>query len=185
MKHFLLPLLATILMLSSCATKQFDQNLSKGFDEAQTAFLKSAIVVDKTTRTWHRAIYDNYDHKGNYVSDFNTALYRLHNELDEDGTFKELETLKKNLNDYAKALVNGPKSRKYAYDDFIILVTDVNALLDLAIEPEGSLQSYGSETKELAASIKKEIDAFKLKYSDFLVEVVEDKSNTTDDDEDW
>ena len=76
------------------------------------------------------------------------------------------------MNSIAKELVKCPNSRKDAYNDFIELVTDVNSLADLAIEPEGSLTSYRSNINDLAGRIKKQIDAFELKYGDFTKTIV-------------
>ena len=55
------------------------------------------------------------------------------------------------------------------------------AFADLAVDPEGSLTSYNSATKDLSARIKKQIDAFELKYGDFLVEITIEE----DTEDDW
>ncbi len=183
MKKILFLFLSVLLILTSCnGTKEFDRKMSAAFQKAQELTLLSAYVCDKTSRTWYKAIYDDVDHEGNYVSDFNVAIYRLSNALEEDGTLEKIRVEKKELNDYAKGMADFPKDRKNAYDDFIDYVTDVNALADLAIEPEGNLNSYRSNTNDIANRIKKGQDAFQLKYGDILIDV---ETEQNDSDDDW
>ena len=167
-------------VLSSCSTKSYDEKLSKGFEMAETLHVVSAFVCSKTANTWHTAIYDDRDSHGRYCSDFNDALSTLHDDLESAGILDKIIDKKSELNVIAKELVKCPKSRKDAYDDFIELVTDVNAFAALAVDPEGSLTSYNSATKDLAARIKKQIDAFELKYGDILVEIVLEENTEND-----
>lgn len=169
MKNILFPILALVLALSSCGTKSYDDKLSKGFEIAEILTDLSADVCSETTSTWRIAIYDDRDSRGNYCSDFNDALRTLYDDLEEIGILDKIIDKKFELNIIAKELVRYPKSRKGAYDDFIELVTDVNAFADLAVEPEGNLTSYNSTTKDLFARIKKQINAFELKYGDFIL----------------
>lgn len=181
MKKILFSILAMALVLSSCGTKSYDEKLSKGFEMSEVLTGLSAVVCSETASTWHTAIYDDRDSHGKYCSDFNDALRTLHNDFEELGILDKITDKKSELDVIAKELVKCPKSRKDAYDDFIELVTDVNAFADLAVDPEGSLTSYNSATKDLAARIKKQIDAFELKYGDFLVEI----SIEEDTEDDW
>lgn len=183
MKKNWLFLAAVMVVLTACnGTKKFDTNFSRAFDKAKEVTVLSAYVCDKTSRTWRTAIYDNRDSRGNYCSDFNTALSRLHSDLEEAGTLDQIITAQKEMNDYTKALADCPKERKDAYNDLIDYVADVNALAELAIDPEGSLNSYNSNTNDIAARISKAQKSIELKYSAFIVEVEEEKSK---DDEEW
>jgi len=168
-----------LAILCGCTSK-FDSTLSLAFGKAQTLTTQSAIVCDQTSRTWRKAIFDNYDHRGQFVSDFNTALYRLHADLEEDGTLDAIRKSKSELNEYAKQLAKHPSSRKDAYDDFIDYVTEVYALADLAVEPEGNLNSYNSNINDIAGRISKARDSFQLKYGDFLT-----KGKEANKGEDW
>lgn len=181
MKKILFPILAIVLVLSGCSTKKYDEKLSEGFFVVSEVVAYSAYVCDKTSSTWSTAIYDDRDSHGNYCSDFNKALSILHEDLEEVGVLDKISSKKSILNSIAKELVKCPNSRKDAYNDFIELVTDVNSLADLAIEPEGSLTSYRSNINDLAGRIKKQIDAFELKYGDFLVPI----DSEEDGEEDW
>ena len=181
MKKILFTILVMALLFSSCGTKSYDAKLSKGFEMTDVLSSLSTLVCSETAGIWHTAIYDNRDSHGNYCSDFNDALSIWHNDLEKIGILDTIINKKSDLNIIAKELVKCPKNRKDAYDDFIELVTDVNAFADLAVDPEGSLTSYNSATKDLAARIKKQIDAFELKYGDFLVEITTEE----DTEEDW
>lgn len=184
MKKSSLILAVVMIVLTACnGTKKFDQTFSLAFDKAKEVSGLSAYVCDKTSRTWRKAIYDNVDSRGNYCSDFNTALSRLNADLTEAGILDKIKNAKQELNDYAKALAECPKERKDAYNDFIDYVTDVNALADLAINPEGSLNSYNSNTNDIAGRINKAEKTIELKYGAFLVEV--EKSDEATSDDDW
>ena len=170
------------ILLSGCnRTQKFDQNLSLGFEKAKELTCLSGVVGEMTSRTWHKAIFDNKDHTGQYCFNFNYALETFYDYLEDKGTLQEIRTTKKELNVYVKAMADCPRSRKNAYDDFINYVTDVMALADLALEPKGSLNAYSDNIYELVNRIKKEQDVFDIKYGEFLVEV--NSSSTSN--EDW
>lgn len=182
MKNNVLLWAAVMMILTACnGTKKFDQTFSLAFDKAQEVSSLSAYICDKTSRTWRTAIYDNRDSRGNYCHDFNTALSRLHSDLEESGVFDKIKTAQKEMNDYAIALAGCPKDRKDAYNDFIDYVADVNALAELAIEPEGSLNSYNSNTNDIAGRINKAQKSIELKYGAFIVEVNETESEKDDE----
>lgn len=181
MKKILFYILTMVLVLSSCSTKKYDEKLCKGFSVVSEIVAFSALVCDETSSTWSTAIYDNKDSHGRYCSDFNKALRILREDLEEVGVLDTISSKKNTLNTIAKELVKYPNSRKDAYNDFIELVTDVNSFADLAIDPEGSLTSYRADVNALASSIKKQMDAFELKYGDFLIQYIDKEESLEDD----
>lgn len=183
MKKNWLFLAAVMVVLTACSgTKKFDKTFSLAFDKAQEVTVLSAYVCDQTSRTWRTAIYDHRDSRGNYCYDFNTALSRLQSDLEEAGTINKIKAAQKEMNDYTKALAECPKERKDAYNDFIDFVADVNSLAELAINPEGSLNSYNSNTNDIAGRIAKAKKSIELKYGAFIVEVEDEDQK---EEEEW
>lgn len=160
---------ALAMFLVSCSTKKFDENLTKAFVSAQICYGTSELIIDNTTSVWSKAIYDNRDSHGDYCSDFNTALYRLFKDYKEKDVFSTISEYQEELKTAVSSMSKAPKSRKEAYDDILQIATEINMLCEMTEEPSGSLQSYRSQTNDLLFNLKKELDAFELKYGDFLV----------------
>ena len=53
-------------------------------------------------------------------------------------------------------------------------------LCKLAKEPDGSLQSYREQTKDLVFGLQKKLEAFEMKYGDFLVESILKENDVVD-----
>ena len=167
---------AVALVFSSCGTKKIDENITKAFVSAQICYGTSEAVIEKTTRVWSNAIYDHVDSRGNYCYDFNTALSRLFSEYKENEIFAPIDEYQEELKLAVSSLSKAPKSRKEAYDDLLQITTEINMLCDMTESPDGSLQSYREQSRDLLFSIKKKLDAFELKYGEFLVKEIMQES---------
>ncbi|MBP5328228.1 MAG: hypothetical protein J6Y98_10025 [Bacteroidales bacterium] len=168
---------AIAIIFASCSTKKYDENLTKAFASAQICYASSGLIIDNTTSVWHTAIFDHEDSHGRYCSDFNSALRILFNDYEEKDVFSTADEYQEEMKTAVASLANGPKSRKEAYDDIMEIATKVNLLCEMAKDPSGSLQSYREQTRETFFSLKEKLEAFEMKYGEFLVKEILQETN--------
>ena len=165
MKKLTLFFIGICCLLCSCSNvDEYDKKMSEAMENALVTAGLSEYVCNKTSDVWHKAITTHFDSHGNRCSDFNQALRVLYEDLSNAGTYDKINDYKKKMNDLSKELSKFPESRKDVYNEFVDMITNVNAFAKLATEPEGSLQSYNQEIRQISNNITKAFDTFKIKY---------------------
>lgn len=125
-------------------------------------------------KVWSNAIYEERDSEtdpytrpnGYFVSDFNEALSNLF--VDSDFTSK-ISTIKDNqdkVNDLMKKLKNPPAEHKEAYEKLTELYDAYLSLVNCAIDPTGSLQSYSNTFNEADSNTVNAYKAMKMYFED-------------------
>lgn len=169
MKKLLSLLMLSIIMMTSCEnTDQFDSDLRYAYLEATATYGISGLVTSLISETWQKAIFENKTPSGRYCSDFNKALEELMDTMRVHNTLEQIHTLKDQMQRATSKLNDPPSSRQKCYDDFVSIVSDINALTRLATSPNGSLSSYRASVNETTENISKKIDDFNIKYSNYL-----------------
>lgn len=173
MKKVFLLTFCTMLafILASCNNEgKFDENLQKAYKEAILTHRMSGMIAGNTVKVWNTAIFDHKGVDGSYVSDFNDALSDLFSKYKSTGIIDSLQLHKNRLDSLAGEMADPPSSRKDVYNDFVGLVTEIDALERLAEDPTGSLQDYSSTVMEHSSNVQKKNDEFKIKYAKYLKE---------------
>lgn len=160
--------LMCVLFVSCNRSAKFDKNLQTAYTNLVLLNSTCQMLAETTQKVWNTAIYDNVDINGKYVSDFNEALATYSKELRQKGFYDTLAVQKHEVDSVIKLMDSPPSDRKDAYDDFVRYAADANVLYNLAVSPQGSLQSYSANVQQLLIAIAKEDNEFKLKYSKIL-----------------
>ena len=105
---------------------------------------------------------------GRYCSDYNDALKELFATYKETGKLDSLETLRTNMQVSVSKLNNPPSSRVECYNDFVEIVSDVNTICRMASMPTGALFPYRTQLNETEQRILKNVDDFKIRYSNLF-----------------
>ena len=112
-------------------------------------------LCNLTTKVWYNAIYkeesyetDKYTKKDNgyWVSDFNDALLALY--LDKTDDYSALSDEQEKISDQLEELKNPPEQYKDCYDALTETYGAYKSLVDLAIVPTGSYNSFISNKEE-------------------------------------
>lgn len=101
-------------------------------------------------RVWHNAIYEEYDaatdkytlENGNFVDDFNDALYNLFADEEFQKSISAIRNNQDEVLDLMKQLKDPPKKYEEAYSVLKTYYDSYLALTKMAIDPTGSLQSF-------------------------------------------
>jgi hypothetical protein len=159
-----------ILLMSSCgkSESEFDEELNQAYIEMSKTIYASALVCDKISSTWQKAIFDNRTPSGAYCSDFNDALKELTDTLAKTGIVDSIETWNKNMQVLTSKMNDAPKSRKECYDDFVSIVSDASSYSRMATSPSGSLKTYNENNQSTSNDLLKKLDQFKIKYGKLL-----------------
>lgn len=169
MKKIMSLLMLSIIMMTSCEnTDQFDGDLRYAYLEATATYGVSGLVTSLISETWQKAIFENKTPSGRYCNDFNKALEELMDTLRANNTLEQIHTLKEQMQRATSKLNDPPSSRQKCYDDFVAIVSDINALTRLATSPNGSLSSFRANVNETTENISKKMDDFNIKYASYL-----------------
>ena len=112
-------------------------------------------LCNLTGQVWANAIYEEFDPEtdpytrkpeGGFYSDFNLALGSLYKASRTQKTIERLESAKTLVEMNMKDFQNPPEGLETAYETVTELYTIYSGLTDLAVNPSGSLKTYG-ETK--------------------------------------
>ena len=168
------------LIIVSCNTQKYDENISKAYVSAQICYKSAELIINNTTEVWRTAIFDDRDSHGNYCSNFSSAIHILFADYKEMGIFSTIDEYQEELQTSVASLSKVPKSRKEAYNDILKIAIDINMLCEMAKNPSGSLQSYRDQTNDLIFSLKKDLEAFNLKYKNFMVpSIIQESHNNS------
>ncbi|MCD5324160.1 MULTISPECIES: hypothetical protein [Pontibacillus] len=118
---------------------------------------KNLDVVSGTEQTWRDAIFSDED------IDFNTALILHLADLEENGTLKDLKSGRDKLDSKIQELQDVHPQFENVYDDFLDLYATYTQINDLAIEPTGSLQSYGDNYERLNGDFNQSYSTIKVR----------------------
>lgn len=113
-------------------------------------------LLNLTSKVWANAIYEDEDTETNkytkpngyFVSDFNTALQNLFVDETVLQKIESIESSQKSVSDIIKKLNNPPEDYKLIYDNIMDIYTAYQSITDLAINPQGSLQSFNESKRE-------------------------------------
>lgn len=113
-------------------------------------------LLSLTSKVWANAIYEDEDTetnkytkpKGYFVSDFNTALKNLFTDNVVIDRVNSIESSQKSVAETMKKLNNPPEEYKSIYNTAMEMYTAYKSITDLAVNPQGSLQSFNDNRRE-------------------------------------
>lgn len=164
----LLGLTAGVMVYQKIEAKRLETEalaLEQAYHEDVVSILDEMVVniqvaeklLNLTGRVWQNAIQEESDPEtdpytktdyGFYVSDFNDALLKLYKDEKTQKTTAELKDSQEQINSAVKALAQVPESYEKLYDELIELNSAYQAVLDLAINPTGSLYTFSTNRRD-------------------------------------
>ncbi|MEA1855625.1 hypothetical protein U9M49_21415 [Cytobacillus sp. OWB-43] len=90
---------------------------------------------------------------GNIPNDFSTNIYSLNSYYSETGKLEELENASTEIKDAIKDLNDPPEDYKKVYDEVLDMFTFTEEYIGMAINPDGSLQSFNENRATLSSDI--------------------------------
>ncbi len=111
----------------------------------------SESLLNLTAKVWYNSIYEERDEEtdkftrpdGFFYDDFNLALTALFMDSQTLATTSSIEENQVKVMEIMKGLQNPPKGLETCYQTVTELYSAYQGLTDLAINPTGSLQSFG------------------------------------------
>lgn len=132
---------------------RFTLTLTKMHSESE----KSLEVAEEYVSTWHDAIYDDSD------IDFNLALALLYLELEEDGILESLETGKEEIDIMMLDLQDTHEDFEYIYIDLLDYYEVYIEIHNLAVDVQGSYNSYSASVNEVEKEIQNQYEKIKIR----------------------
>lgn len=161
-------LITVILLL--CAGGYFfikSQNKKSKTEEYKNnvIILKAAMISSGTeaeellnliSKVWVNSIYEDEDAETNkytkpdgyFVSNFNTALKNLFADNTTVQTVESIKDGQENVSEIMKKLNNPPEEYKSIYDTVMDMYTAYQSITDLAVNPQGNIQSFNDNKRE-------------------------------------
>lgn len=156
------------------ARKEYISNLSL----AREAMLQGAADAEETCNlinsVWYNAIFketdsstDKYTRKPGFASsdkeetfydDFNVALGNLFDSDEYQNSALKIETSQILVESYMKDLQSPPDDLKTCYDTLDDMYDEFSALTKLAVNPSGSLESFGESFRDSDSAFMKHYD---------------------------
>lgn len=142
--------------------KMMNQFVSDGLDAGE----KSEDMVSTYQDVWHDAIFeDHYTIDGkSYRSgdDFNDAMKAQYSSFQSNGDVTELEADQVGMEEDMKKLKNPPEKYKSMYKDIVDAYSSLDEFIQLADNPEGSLDSYTDKYNKLDGEVAKKLKAISV-----------------------
>lgn len=114
-------------------------------------------LLNLTARVWYNSIFeerdaetDKYTRSGGsgFNDDFNTSLRALFTDSSTIATISRIEDNQALVEPMMKNLQNPPEGLEKSYETVLELYTVYKSLTDLAINPSGSLESFGQNKSQ-------------------------------------
>lgn len=114
-------------------------------------------LLNLTAKVWYNSIFeerdpetDKYTMSGGFGfnSDFNTSLYALMSDSSTLATISAIEENQTSVETMMKDLQNPPEGLEKSYETVMELYTVYKSLTDLAINPSGSLETFGQNKNQ-------------------------------------
>ncbi len=163
MKRFLFACIAALL-ISCNGKKEYQKNLEDTIGLMEEAVNTSTAISGTYVEVWRTAIFDN-EYNGKYCSDFNEALADHMLKVLKTDSFKELTMKMDKIDSLIVVLRDYPSSYKDAFDEVASIYSDVDAIYQMAKDPDGSLTTYSDKVMKSYDNTSKRIKTFKIKYA--------------------
>lgn len=114
--------------------------------------IQSEKVCKLTTQVWYNAIYDRYNSETlkytSSASNFDEALVNLYNDTETILRCAKIKDYKEELQSTMRNLSNPPDGLEMCYEAALDYHSAINDLADLALNPQGSYNSFSNEVNE-------------------------------------
>lgn len=148
--------------------KEYKQDVEKVLAIVIVSGSQAESMINEYIQVWNNAIESRYGYElhGEYVFDFNEALQVQKGYFKVNGDIKKLEDDKNTLESLVKQLNNPSENYEDIYDLVIDLHNKYRTYVDYAIDPSGSLLSYGNETAEKSREISEIYQEISMRLGD-------------------
>ncbi len=124
-------------------------------------------VVNLVKLVWSNTIYERNDVRTDkytkyneeyFNSSFNTSLSNLYKSEEYTEPVSKLEEVRPQLARKLRDFRDYPEGGQHLYDALIVMHTKIDDLIELAVDPAGSLQSYSERINEIYADFNRVVD---------------------------
>jgi hypothetical protein len=114
-------------------------------------------LLNLTAKVWYNSIFEERDSETDkytmssgygFNDDFNTSLRSLMLDSSTQSTISKIEGNQNSVETLMKDLKNPPDGLENSYETVLELYTVYNSLTDLAINPSGSLETFGQNKSQ-------------------------------------
>lgn len=153
---------------SNQKAKEYKQNVKKVQVMVIVSGTKAENMINEYIQVWDKAIESRYGFElhGEYVSDFNDALQVQKSYFISNGDIDKLKKDKNEIESTVKQLKNPPKNYEEIYNLVIDLQNKYRTFSDYAIDPSGSLLSYGNDTAEISRELSDIYQEIEMRIGD-------------------
>ena len=162
MKRIMLACIA-VLLISCNSKKEYQKNLEDTVGLMEEVITVSTVISVTYIDVWRTAIFDN-KYNGKFCSDFNEALADHMSNVVQTESFKGLAIKMDKIDSMVVVLRDYPSDYKDAFDEVASIYADVDAIYQMAKNPEGSLNTYSDKVNKSYDNTTKRIKTFKIKY---------------------
>lgn len=138
------------------AIKEYRDNINTLLSDMLSSGSDAEKLMDLTSSVWSNSIFkkssnetDKYTKSNGYfVSDFNTALKKLFADSSITTKQKNIQSTRNKVGMTMKSLQNPPDEYKEIYSTVMELYSYYESVVDLALNPQGNLQSFNNSKTE-------------------------------------
>lgn len=165
------------LFLMGCNSSQYNTDLNEATDDMFKNTVEVEEILDRYTTVWEKSIknknffsladvsemtgieeadvekYFELSHNGMVLSDFSSTVSSLVFYYQETGKLDEIKKQSVSIKEQITELKNPPKEYKEAYDEVLDMYNYSEELIEMALSPDGSLQSFSEQKKQLLSDI--------------------------------
>lgn len=143
--------------------KEYREQYRQTLDSIRVFVTKADIYCSGICNAWNEGIHNN-TYKGKKVKDFNEAVTLA--QTDMVSLWVKLISKSVKIQKYIKQLNKYPESMQPAFDEILELGIKSDELCRMALEPDGSYNSYSSKSKDLYNEIRKKLYELEMRYTD-------------------
>lgn len=123
---------------------------------------KAEGVTDLTYKVWRNTIYEEFEIEtyeytggmGSFNTSFNTSLTKLYSDAKILAIVADIESNQKSVSTTMRKLMNPKKEFAPCYETLSEMYTTYQGFTELAVNPNGTLQSFSQNTNEKSSRFK-------------------------------
>lgn len=166
-----------ILFLMGCNSAQYNTELNEVADEMFENSVEVEGILEKYIVMWNKSIKSKYsltfkevsaltgieeedvkkhfevNRGGNIPSEFSSNVNSLISYYQETGKLDEIKKRSDSIKEQITELKKPPKEYQEAYDEILDMYNYSEQYVEMALSPDGSLQSFSEQKKKLSSEI--------------------------------
>ena len=163
-------------ILKMCGSTNYESKAKDMKLNAKTAISLSLSILADYQDNWRSAINDsralNADGERDFTSDFNTAISWRYAYYLKKGYINILDSIVGVVKEDMKSMANPPSKYEDVHKSIMSIYNNMNSLVSLVKQPQGSLMTFGQTVNEIAMNAEKAFNE-----SDLMISVSEEEQS--------